>query len=210
MEFTRKAEVSPAVVSNSRNLDRAGARLDLLPPTPPYVRFLGAHPIMSDGEPNSGPGGDAAITADHHVARAVSRLSATYILRTLPIATAPFGGDVLLAVVAWGILSANVEHIDHPTQGDTNYQGLNTDVPHDLRRPVSILALAQSLGLPYETTRRHVNRLLEAGICQKVGRAGVISVAALDSPEASQMMLANVQNIRRLYRDLRRLDIQLD
>ena len=165
---------------------------------------------MSRRETSSAQSGEAATTSDHRVARAVSRLSATYILRTLPIATAPFGGDILMTVVAWGILSANVEHIDHPTQGDTSYQGLDTDVPHDLKRPVSILALAQSLGLPYETTRRHVNRLLEAGMCRKVGRAGVVFTASLDSTEATQTMLANVQNIRRLYRDLRRLGIQLD
>lgn len=153
---------------------------------------------------------DRPVQADHQIARVVTRLSVSFILRALLAAAAPFGGDVMLAVVTWGIMAANVEHIDHPTHGEGDYHGLDLDVPDDRRRPISILALAQSLGLPYETTRRYVNRLLDMGVCQRTLRGVIVTGSALAAEGHDRALLANVGNLRRLLKDLRRLGINLE
>lgn len=145
------------------------------------------------------------LVPDQEVARLVARLNTALMLRSILIASRPFGGDIVLMTVAWAIWVANVAHIDHPHQQMDRYLGLDADVPNDLRRPISVLALANSLNLPYETTRRHVKRLQRAGICER-RRAGVIILqSALNSADDHAGMLSTVANVRRLCRDLRRL-----
>ncbi len=145
------------------------------------------------------------LVPDQEVARLVARLNTALMLRSILIASRPFGGDILLMTVAWAIWVANVAHIDYPHQQMDRYLGLDADVPNDLRRPISVLALANSLNLPYETTRRHVKRLQRAGICER-RRAGVIILqSALNSADDHAGMLSTVANVRRLCRDLRRL-----
>jgi hypothetical protein len=39
---------------------------------------------------------------------------------------------------------------------------------------VSVLAISRSLRLPYETVRRHADALVQAGICVRVGRHGLL------------------------------------
>ncbi|NJR78800.1 hypothetical protein [Sphingomonas corticis] len=49
----------------------------------------------------------------------------------------------------------------------------------DSGRPTPVLSIANSLGLPFETTRRHVAALAEAGWCRR-DRGGVLFTGSLD------------------------------
>ena len=42
----------------------------------------------------------------------------------------------------------------------------------------SVLAISRSLRLPYETIRRHAEALVEAGVCVRVGRRGLLVPAS--------------------------------
>jgi hypothetical protein len=147
---------------------------------------------------------------DRAVIRVATRLSAAYIMRAALLAIATSDGDIMLALVLAAIKSANVDYLDHPPHNATHFHGLDLDVPDDLRRPVSVLALAGSLGIPYETARRHVNRLVKRGYCIKV-RGGVIATsAAVNTPLEHDGMFQNLANLRRLFKDLKRFNVDLD
>lgn len=68
-----------------------------------------------------------------------------------------------------------------------------------------VLALADSLGLPFETTRRHVAGLVEAGLCAR-RRGGIVTIATLeDEPYASIGALAHDALVR-FIEDMARID----
>lgn len=91
-----------------------------------------------------------------------------------------WNGDLLRALVFTAIWTANVKHVIN-----TATAASQTVLSDDLRRPVSILAIANSLRLPYETVRRHANALEKAGICRRVGRQGLVVPAREHSKMAS-------------------------
>ena len=82
-------------------------------------------------------------------------------------------GDLLRGLVYTAIWTANVKHVTN-----TAPAAVRTVLPDALRQPVSALAISNSLRLPYETVRRHVNGLLKDGICLRVGRAGLVVPAS--------------------------------
>jgi DNA-binding Lrp family transcriptional regulator len=67
---------------------------------------------------------------------------------------------------------------------------------------VSVSAVAASLGLPFETVRRRLNRLAKAGECV-IGPKGVlVPTERLMAPDYVQIALARYERTRRLYHDL--------
>jgi hypothetical protein len=58
------------------------------------------------------------------------------------------------------------------------------------------------LGLPYETLRRQVHRLIEAGVCVRVEGGLIVPMAVVEQPAAGQAVLANVRYVRQFVRNL--------
>lgn len=84
-----------------------------------------------------------------------------------------WNGDVLRGLVFTAIWTANVKHITN-----TAPAAIQAVLPDGQRLPVSILAISNSLRLPYETVRRHANALEKAGICVRAGRRGLVVPAS--------------------------------
>src|SRR5258705_13178857 len=124
-------------------------------------------PTTTPSEP--GPGAGEAAASDDHL-RLASRLSSDYLLRSLALLQEMGWGDFMTTLVALAIVQTNVGHLDAT--------GESGPPPDPVRRPVSVLALSGALGLTYETTRRHVAKLIETGVCVRV-KGGVIMPAAL-------------------------------
>jgi DNA-binding transcriptional ArsR family regulator len=83
------------------------------------------------------------------------------------------GGDFMKGLVFTAIWTANVKHVTNtPAASD---RGILKD---SQRLPVSVLAIANALRLPYETVRRHADTLLREGQCVRVGRKGLVVMAA--------------------------------
>lgn len=100
--------------------------------------------------------------------RAIVWLSAQHFLRTLDIAKAAHGGDAMQAIIFTTLWSANVNQ----ARARGGYaEGL---LPDELRRPVTVARLAQLVGAPTETVRRHVVRMVDEGLCTRMGRKGVV------------------------------------
>jgi DNA-binding transcriptional regulator YhcF (GntR family) len=103
-----------------------------------------------------------------------------------------WGGDLLRGLVFTAIWTANVKHVTNTAPAAS--QAVLSD---DQRLPVSILAISNSLRLPYETVRRHANALEKDGICVRVGRLGLVVPAS-----THRRFSAGAVETRRLVADL--------
>jgi DNA-binding Lrp family transcriptional regulator len=82
------------------------------------------------------------------------------------------GEDLLDRALIVAIAQANVEEIDTDPALRGRYDTLD-ELPADgLRRPVSISAVAAAAGMPFETVRRRIQRLVAEGLCE-IEPAGV-------------------------------------
>lgn len=108
-----------------------------------------------------------------------------------------FDGDLMTGLVFTAIRAANVKHITNTAPG------ANRDIlPDSDRRPVSMMAISNSMKLPYETVRRHTGKLMRQGKCVRVGRNGMVVPAAafrrmtLESGTVVQLVLGFMDDLR--------------
>ena len=113
-------------------------------------------------------------TLDEQLMRAAIRLASNYLLRNVEVMSEAADGDLMAALIFSAIVQANVRPIANDPKLGVAYGQMDAIPPDELRSPISVNALAESLKIPYETTRRHVNKLIKNGFCVKVGARGVI------------------------------------
>ena len=143
--------------------------------------------------------------------RLVARILSQFFLRQWEIIAKMADGDLHKALVFVAIVSANVQHISHTSVESHAYGGLDNAPPDEARRPVSTHALAQSLNLPYETTRRNVNKLIESGACVRVpGQGLVITTSYLSSPQNIGNMIQCLTALQWFLGSLRRAGFDLN
>lgn len=140
------------------------------------------------------------MTEDHPY-RDRFRLSAgvDYALRLIRVYTDLVGGDPTTALVFIAAAQASTQHVNpndlRVRDGDF--------IRDDLRRPVTLSALARSLGLPVETTRRHVVRLVAQNLAERTEHGGVVvTTRQLDTPTVRAAVLENNVNLKKLLSDL--------
>ncbi|RAK58512.1 hypothetical protein DJ021_01205 [Phenylobacterium hankyongense] len=131
----------------------------------------------------------------------VTRLSLGFVLDTVEISRA--GGDLLAPLLMTAILDANLAPVDQDRDLAATYAGLDTAAPDELRRPVSVNAVAQSLGLPFETVRRRVRKLARDGICVLTPRGVHVPRSVVTSPPYNAIQQARHQRLARFHADLR-------
>lgn len=84
-----------------------------------------------------------------------------------------FDGDLVKGLVFTAIWAANVKHVTN-----TDPAASRAILSDSQRLPVSILAISDSLRLPYETVRRHTDALVKDGRCVRIGRQGFVIPAS--------------------------------
>ena len=138
--------------------------------------------------------------------RHIARASEEYFLRFIALIHTAFPNDLVRGVIWLAINNANVHHLlNDRARGDV-YASIDHPVPDAERRAVSRSAIAQSLGVPLETCRRHINALIADGLCVEVpGGAVIVPAAQLKSPQIRELMVENLINLRRL---LSRLEVK--
>lgn len=90
------------------------------------------------------------------------------LLEAMKVLRGFFDGDLVKGLVFTGIRAANVQHITN-----TAPVAHRSIVPDVERLPVTALAIADSMRLPYETVRRHTDALVKEGKLVRFGRQGV-------------------------------------
>jgi DNA-binding Lrp family transcriptional regulator len=127
-------------------------------------------------------------------------LSLSFLLDTIALSRA--GRDIVDAALLAAIVQANVAPINQEPTLQLAYATLDAVAPDELRRPVSINAIAEMLGMPFETVRRRVGRLARSGACVITRRGVLVPEAALATPEYKALVLARYQRLQRFYFDL--------
>jgi DNA-binding Lrp family transcriptional regulator len=90
------------------------------------------------------------------------------LLEAMKMVRGVFGGDLVKGLVFTAIRAANVQHITNTSP--TTHRSF---VPDAERVPVTAMAIADSMRLPYETVRRHADALVKEGKLVRFGRQGV-------------------------------------
>jgi hypothetical protein len=124
-------------------------------------------------------------------------------LRNIQLVSQAVDGDLMAGLIFAAIIQANVRGISGDPELSKKYGPMGEIPPDRLRRPISVNALSEQLGVPYETTRRHVNRLLAKGWCVKVGARGVIVPGAVIG--APTMIETGIKQYAYLIQFLRQL-----
>jgi hypothetical protein len=128
-------------------------------------------------------------------------LGADYALRLVRLATDLFAGDMLLGLVFMAAVRASSQQFRNAA---THHPGdLAEPVPTKARRPISVSALARSLGIPVGTTRRHVLKLTAMGFAERTEGGGVLVTSEiLDREELRLAAMANAANMDQLIEGL--------
>lgn len=138
-------------------------------------------------------------------ARIINRLAVRYLLDVIAIAR----GDrhLLDTLLLSTIVQANVSTIGRRADLQVAYAAADEAPPDEMRRPVSINALASSLSLPFETTRRRVRSLAQRGFCRIVEGGVIVPTEILLSAEYLQNAVNAYERLRAFYYELRDLDL---
>lgn len=115
---------------------------------------------------------DTAKNAD--LRRAASRVTSQTLLRGMAVIADMHDNDLIQGLIYTAIWTANVEDLTSDANLSARYGELDGVPPDELRKPVSVFAVSAALRIPYETTRRYANKLVEKGLCVRVGRQGLI------------------------------------
>ena len=108
-----------------------------------------------------------------------------------------FDGDLMSGLVFTATRAANVKHITNTAPGANR-----NILPDSDRRPVSMMAISNSMKLPYETVRRHTAKLIRQGKCVRVGRDGLIVPASVfqkmpvEADAVVQLVLGFMEELR--------------
>jgi hypothetical protein len=148
-------------------------------------------------------------TDEGALARSVARVTAEYWLRALNTLTETYG-DIRSGIVARTIVIANTAHLDDRLGDGWRYAAINgPPIPDELRKPIPIARLAESLDVPYETMRAQAQRLIDAGVCNRVEGGLIVPGSVFETTGAVNAALTNVADLRKLVRDLQRFGASL-
>jgi hypothetical protein len=88
---------------------------------------------------------------------------------------------MIKALIVLAVSRANISALTATAEAATIFGGLDDIPPDHVRVPVSVYRVAQELGLPYETTRRHVAGLKTAGLCLSADGGLIVPRSAFQS-----------------------------
>jgi DNA-binding Lrp family transcriptional regulator len=125
--------------------------------------------------------------------RLVIRLSSDYLLR-LAEPVIKNVGDITTGLIFMDLIHANLEQLPDD-EGPEPETGV---LPDERRRPARAATLAARLGMPQETVRRHLNRLLATDRCVRAPEGYVVPGRVLSRRPFVEYVLANQGNLHRL------------
>jgi len=167
------------------------------------------------------PHGKAAIEKadrhgiDHWVTRVVERPAEPLTQRDRILASLSFaflhdemtngvaGLEALDALLVLAINQANIAPLTRDPGARARYGHLEAPAPDAERRPVSVNAVAGSLGLPFETVRRRIKRLAAMGVCVTSTDGVLVPASFLVSEPYLRSVLLAHERLRKFFWEVR-------
>ena len=131
----------------------------------------------------------------------ISRASLDFIRDIVQITRG--GDDLIDALIFTAALDANMTPVNRDADLQVIYGGAEVSAPDELRRPVSMNAVAQSLRLPFETVRRRFLGLARAGLCVLTPHGVVVPHGAVTSTAYIAQQRARHDRTRSFYQTLK-------
>jgi DNA-binding Lrp family transcriptional regulator len=113
------------------------------------------------------------------------------------------GRDFTDALILATLVQCNSAPVSADPVLQRRYATYEAVAPDHLRRPISINAIATSLGLPFETVRRRIKRLIADGGCEVVPEGVRLAAGAMASPGARAGLDTTSATVRALYERLK-------
>jgi len=135
----------------------------------------------------------------------IARASIGLILDVIEISRGP--GHVVDPLIISTVVEGNLALFNRDPELQRRYAAIDRPPPDELRRPVSISAVAASLHLPYETVRRRINQLAGAGALRLTPKGAVVPTAALSTPEYLAGAVSRYERVRQFYFELKDLGV---
>ena len=137
---------------------------------------------------------------DPKLTRTINAFAVEFAVRYMVEASALFDHDYEAAMIFLAVLEANGrQNIRMPSFRDV-YADVRAAIPQQLARPMSRLAIANSLGISRETVRRKITKLIDLGFLVKAPGGGVITsrevISRPDFIAAQERVLSYVRQFR--------------
>jgi len=113
--------------------------------------------------------------------------------------------DLVDGLIFAAIQSANVQPITNDPELQVRYATLAQPPPDDLRRPVSVSAIANSLRMPFETARRRIQALVQLGALQMSAKGVLVTHATMGHHDILANVFARHELLKLFYLALRPL-----
>ncbi|HEY0648603.1 hypothetical protein [Phenylobacterium sp.] len=110
--------------------------------------------------------------------------------------------DLIDSLLFATIIASNVAPLTQDPGLQLAYADLASPAPAEMRRPVSVNAVAQSMRIPFETARRRVRRMEKAGILEVTARGVTVPQSILQRPDFIEGILQRHDRIGQFYREL--------
>jgi DNA-binding Lrp family transcriptional regulator len=117
------------------------------------------------------------------------------------------GRDVVDGLLVAAITQTNVAQITRNPDLQRAYATLDQPPPDEMRRPVSVSAIANSLRMPFETVRRRIGALTELGVVRVVPKGVIVPTSPLTTPVYRTISAAHFQLVRSFYLRLKAIGV---
>lgn len=142
--------------------------------------------------PRRAPGG-----GERQNAPLMRRLAAGLLLDLIAIGRGDV--DMVDTLLASAIIQANVQEIVRRADLQVSFAAETEMPPDEMRRPVTMNAVASSLNLPFETVRRRINRMVADGFCRIVEGGVIVPSAVLADPQYAVDAFRGYERMRAGY-----------
>ncbi|MGZ3376640.1 MAG: hypothetical protein ACXU8S_08580 [Phenylobacterium sp.] len=132
----------------------------------------------------------------------VARIGGGFFLDTATAVSDVFDGDLTSGLILLAILRQNLSKTPGaPAEDESDRRISARSVAR--RRPATAYGVAKTLGLNYETTRRHIHKLTDEGYCIRAPEGFYANVEVLERAEITRTLRRIVGNMSRLASRMR-------
>ena len=135
--------------------------------------------------------------------RLIAHSLAEFILRCAETVGASFDHDYEMILLFLTVSTRNAHNVMNDPELRKRYASYRDPIPVSLYTPISRLALSRSTGLPRETVRRKVAKMIEMGAIVEDERGGLRVPADLNEDlDYVSVLEPQLMNLRRLFSSL--------